>query len=62
MNILKNPKASWTAQKAKLKVAFPKLTDDDLNFDETRKTEMFRHLEPKLAIPENELKMIVETL
>lgn len=61
-NVAKSPKANWEAQKAKLKSQFPKLTDDDLNFDETRKDEMLKLLEPKLAITVQELKLIIETL
>lgn len=61
-NAVKSPKANWEAQKAKLKSKFPKLTDEDLNFDETRKDEMLNRLEPKLAITTQELKLIIETL
>jgi hypothetical protein len=62
MKPLKNPKASWESQKAKLKSQFPKLTDEDLDFDETHQRELFQYLEPKLAITESELKIIAETL
>lgn len=54
--------AKWQAQKAKLKLTFPKLTDEDLNFDETQKREMLTHLEPKLAMTAAELTAIMETL
>jgi hypothetical protein len=59
-NFTKSPKTNWEAQKAKLKMRFPKLTDKDLNFDETHKVEMFNHLEPKLALTASELKLIIE--
>lgn len=62
LNTVKNPKSNWEAQKAKLKLRFPKLTEADLNFDETRKPEMLKHLEPKLAIPPDELLLIMESL
>jgi len=41
---------------------FPKLTDADLDFDETKKAEMLEALELKLAIPAEELQLIIETL
>lgn len=59
-NFTKSPKTNWEAQKAKLKLRFPKLTDEDLNFDEIHKTEMFHHLEPKLALTASELQLIIE--
>jgi hypothetical protein len=62
INTVKNPKSNWEAQKAKLKLKFPKLTEADLNFDETNKYEMLKHLEPKLAIPPEELLLIMESL
>ena len=55
-------RSSWEAQKAKLKAQFPKLTDDDLNFDETRKNEMLSKLEIKLSITAEELQVLIETL
>jgi hypothetical protein len=62
INTIKNPKSNWEAQKAKLKLKFPKLTEGDLNFDETHKLEMLKHLEPKLSIPPEELSLIMESL
>jgi hypothetical protein len=61
-NIPNSVQAKWQAQKAKLKLTFPKLTDEDLNFDETHKAEMLKHLEPKLAMTPAELTAIMETL
>jgi hypothetical protein len=61
-NLLNSVQAKWNAQKAKLKLTFPKLTDEDLNFDETQKAEMLKHLEPKLAMTPAELTAIMETL
>ena len=61
-NVLNSIRAKWQAQKAKLKLTFPKLTDEDLNFDETQKQEMLKHLEPKLAMTSAELTAIMETL
>ena len=61
-NVSNSIHAKWQAQKAKLKLTFPKLTDEDLNFDETQKTEMLKHLEPKLAMTAAEVTAIMETL
>lgn len=58
----KSPKVSWEAQKAKLKLTFPKLTQEDLNFDETQKTEMLTKLELKLAMSSQEIRFIIESL
>jgi hypothetical protein len=61
-NNTKSPKARWETQKAKLKSRFPKLKDEDLNFGEDRIEEMLNHLEPKLAITVDELKLILDSL
>ena len=61
-NASNSVQAKWQSQKAKLKFTFPKLTDEDLNFDETQKAEMLKHLEPKLAMTPAELTAIMETL
>lgn len=58
----KSPKVNWDAQKAKLKLTFPKLTAADLNFDETQKTEMLAKLEHKLAMSSQEIRFIIESL
>jgi hypothetical protein len=61
-SIQKSPRINWETQKAKLKLAFPKLTAEDLNFDEMHKAEMLQKLEPKLAMTTEELQLILETL
>jgi hypothetical protein len=53
-------KANWATQKAILKTQFPKLSDEDLNFDESRKGEMLLKLEVKLALTAKELQVIME--
>jgi hypothetical protein len=53
---------NWEAQKAKLKLKFPKLTDADLNFDETKKNEMLSKLQVKLGRTVKELQVIIGTL
>ena len=55
-------KSNWDLKKAKLKARFPKLTEVDLDFDETQMKEMLAKLEFKLAIPSNELQLSIETL
>jgi hypothetical protein len=60
--VVKSPKSKWEAQKAKLKSTFSKLTEADLNFDETQQDEMLGKLELKLAMTKKELKVIIETL
>lgn len=54
--------SKWDEQRAKLKKQFPKLTDADLDYDETQKIEMLTALEFKLSIPAEELQIIIETL
>lgn len=61
-NVVRSPKTKWEAQKAKLKTKFPKLTDEDLNFDETKKAEFLNHMELKLALNAHELTLIMESI
>jgi hypothetical protein len=61
-HVVKSPKELWELQKARLKAQFPKLTAEDLNFDESKRAEFFRHLEPKLAMTAEELTLIMESL
>jgi hypothetical protein len=51
---------AWEAQKVKLKLWFPKLTDPDLDFGPAQKTEMLTRLEFKLALTTKELQTILE--
>ena len=55
-------KANWEAQKSKLKLRFPKLTDADLNFDESNKEEMLIKLQGIVGRTKKELQVIIETL
>jgi hypothetical protein len=52
----------WEAQKAKLKATFPKLSEEDLNFDATKKNEMLSILEVKLGMTIKELQVIIGIL
>ncbi len=53
-----NDKSVWDIQKDKLRIEFPLLTDDDLNFDESQRNEMFSHLQDKLGMTPNEIEVI----
>jgi len=57
-----SPNVKWDAQKAKLKAKFPKLTDADLAYDETKKNEMLSKLQVKVGRTTKELQVIIETL
>lgn len=56
------PKSNWEGQKDKLKLKFPKLTDADLDFDESKKFEMLTQLQAKVGRTTKELQVIIETL
>ena len=56
------PRSNWEEQKDKLKLKFPKLTDADLNFDESNKFEMLTQLQVKVGRTTKELQVIIETL
>ena len=57
-----NRKSKWAEKKTKLKLQFPNLTDADLDFDETRKSEMLSKLQVKVKRTVNELQTIMDTL
>jgi hypothetical protein len=59
MKISSAIKSRWEIQKEELKARFTKLTDEDLNFEETRKNEMFGKLALKLGITTRELEVII---
>ena len=54
--------AKWEAQKAKFKLKFDQITDDELAFDRTKKMEMLSNLQLKLGRTTRELQGIIETL
>jgi thymidylate synthase len=56
------PRTNWEEQKDKLKLKFPKLTDADLNFDESKKFEMLTQLQVKVGRTAKELQEIIESL
>lgn len=49
MNDIKNPEELWAVQKAKLKLIFFHLTDEDFQYDYERKDDMLKLLELKLG-------------
>lgn len=53
---------NWEAQKEKLKMSFPKLTDADLNYDERFKDVMLIKLQGIVGRTKKELQVIIETL
>jgi hypothetical protein len=55
-------KKNWEAQKEKLKLTFPKITDADLNFDERFKEVMLNKLQGIVGRTKKELQVIIETL
>jgi hypothetical protein len=52
----------WNSKKEKIKLKFPGISDQDLNFYEGKEKEMMEMLEYKLGIPKLELAKIIETL
>lgn len=55
-----NETASWNTQKTKLKTAFPSITDEDLNYDFGKKSEMLEKLSKKLNKTSPELVAVLE--
>jgi hypothetical protein len=56
------PALSWVAQKARLKMKFPQLTEADLNFDVSDKFVMLTRLQVKTGRTAKELQSIIEKL
>ena len=54
--------SKWESQKAKLRLKFLQITDEDLAYDRTKKIEMFTNLQLKLRRTVKELQAIVEKL
>ena len=53
-------KGNWNEQKAKLRKAFPVLTDSDLLYEIGKKDDMFTKLQVKLGKTKEELYKIIE--
>ncbi|MBK7871488.1 MAG: general stress protein CsbD [Saprospiraceae bacterium] len=58
----KGVKSNWNDQKAKLKVKFPVLTDQDLTFEDGKKGEMFEKIQTKLGKTKEELQQVIAAL
>ena len=55
-------KKTWEAQKEKLRLTFPKITDADLNFDERFKDAMLIKLQGIVGRTKKELQVIIGKL
>jgi hypothetical protein len=58
-NEAQNMITGWENQKAILKAKFKRLTDADLDFEESRKNEMLAKLALKLGMSTREIKTII---
>lgn len=59
MNDIKNPEELWTLQKAKLKLRFTHLDDEDFQYDYGKKDVMLDLLQKKLGKSREELNHIL---
>jgi hypothetical protein len=57
-----NTPRKWQQQKEILREKFKKLTDQDLNFDESRKNEMIGNLARKLGMTSREIQRIIDRI
>lgn len=56
-----DPIPTWEEQKAKLKMRFPQITDQELNFPAKKKLEMLTNLQIKVKRSAKELLTLIET-
>jgi hypothetical protein len=54
--------ASWSEQKNLLKAKFPTLSDTDLQYEESKKEEMFKTIQVKLGKSREELNSVLQTV
>ncbi|MFD0997758.1 hypothetical protein ACFQ21_00505 [Ohtaekwangia kribbensis] len=59
MNDKKNPEELWAMQKAKLKLIFAHLHEDDFQYDYGKKDVMLKNLELKLGKSREELEQLL---
>jgi hypothetical protein len=59
MNDIRNPEELWIVQKAKLKLLFTHLADEDFNYDYGRKDVMLELLQKKLGKSREELNLLL---
>ena len=62
MNNGKSPDELWTMQKAKLKLIFADLDEDDFQYDYGKKDVMLTNLELKLGKSRGELEQLLSEL
>jgi hypothetical protein len=62
MNDIKNPEELWITRKAKLKLMFNHLQDEDFRYDYGEKEVMMMHLQQKLSKSREELNFLLEGL
>lgn len=53
---------NWNEQKDKLKVQFPTLTDEDLQYEEGKRDEMLTRIQVKLGKTNEEMDLIISAL
>ena len=59
MHDIKNPEELWTVQKAKLKLLFPHLHDEDFHYDYGEKDVMLESLQKKLGKSREDLNILL---
>lgn len=59
---IKNPEELWRVQKAKLKLLFTHLHDEDFRYDYGKKDVMLELLQKKLGKSREELNLLLEGL
>jgi len=52
----------WDEKREKLKMKYPTITDEDLNFNEGKEREMIEQLSYKLGTTKEEMSIIIEHL
>ena len=62
MSDIKNPDTLWTLQKAKLKLQFSHLHDEDFYYDYGKKEVMMTQLQLKLGRSREELNLLLSEL
>ena len=59
MNEIKNPEELWALQKAKLRLRFTHLNDEDFQYDYGKKDVMLDELQKKLSRSREELNQLL---
>jgi hypothetical protein len=62
MNEIKNPEQLWTVQKAKLRLLFTNLSDEDFHYDYGKKDVMLELLQKKLGKSREEFNLFLSGL